>query len=120
MNLKIGTLKGPDEPITDLDVVFIALYNLVYEKIETGSSKGIIISEGNPNQRKVSWKKVMSISHMLEDYFMCRKLHGGGTCGECCNWESISEVSPHLGYCKVKDKKHIHKLSSCKLFSKKV
>ena len=33
MKQLIGTMKGPTEPIGDLDVLFVAVYNLLYEKI---------------------------------------------------------------------------------------
>ena len=42
MKQKIGSMKSPTEPVTDLDVFFLAVYNLIYEKIETEPRKGII------------------------------------------------------------------------------
>ena len=84
MKQKIGTLKPTDEPVTDLDVVFVAVYNVLYEKIEQEPNKGIVVSKGNPNQRKATWKEVMSIAHMLEDFFILREQRTKGkTCEEC-------------------------------------
>lgn len=115
MKQKIGTMKSPDEPITDLDVLFVAVYNLIYEKIEQEPNKGIVVSKGNPNQRKVTWKKVMQIAHMLEDFFIMREQRTGcKTCEECDHWKCISEVSPHIGVCTNYNKNHMHKFNSCK------
>lgn len=115
MKQKIGTMKSPDEPITDLDVVFVAVYNLLYEKIEQEPNKGIVVSKGNPNQRKVTWKKVMQIAHMLEDFFILREQRtGSNTCDCCDHWKCVSEASPHIGVCTKYNKDHIHKFNSCK------
>ena len=115
MKQKIDTIKPVTEPITDLDVVFTALYNLLYEKIEEEPKKGIIVSKGNPNQRKVLWKNVMVMAHSLEDFFILREQRTGSkSCEECVYWESVSKTSPHLGRCNRYDKKHIHKYHSCK------
>lgn len=117
MKQKIGTMKGPNEPITDLDVAFVAFYNLVYEKLETEPKRGLIISKGNPNQRKVYWAEVMEIAHMLEDFFILRKQRTGrNTCELCKHWKSVSEASPHIGKCKNRNIYHIHKFNSCKRF----
>lgn len=117
MKQKIGTMKSPNEPITDLDVAFVAFYNLVYEKLETEPKRGLIISKGNPNQRKVYWSEVMEIAHMLEDFFMLRKQRTGrDTCELCKHWEPISEASPHIGKCNNRNIHHIHKFNSCKRF----
>lgn len=115
MKQKIGTMKSPDEPITDLDVLFVAVYNLIYEKIEQEPNKGIVVSKGNPNQRKVTWKKVMQIAHMLEDFFIMREQRTGcKTCEECAHWKSVSKESPHIGVCTRYNKNHMHKFNSCK------
>ena len=112
---KIRTLKPIDEPVTDLDVAFVAFYNILYEKIEQEPNKGIVVSKGNPNQRKATWEEVMSIAHMLEDFFTLRKKRTGcKTCEECTYWKPISVASPHLGRCTKYDKDHIHKFNSCK------
>lgn len=120
MKQKVGTLKGPGEPITDLDVAFVAFYNLLYEKIEAEPNKGIVISKGNPNQRKVRWTDVMLIAHMLEDFFILRKQRtGGDICEECEHWGSISKASPHIGVCKRYDVSYLHKFNSCKKFKRR-
>lgn len=116
MKQKIGCLKV-EEPISDVDVVFAAVYNLIYEKLETEPNKGIIISKGNPNQRKVRWKQVLEMAHTLEDYFACRKLQtGGDVCDTCTHWKSVSEASPWLGECTLRAKRPVHKFSTCKKF----
>lgn len=115
MKQKIGTLKAPTEPITDLDVVFVAIYNILYEKIEKEPNKGIIVSKGNPNQRKATWTEIMAIAHMLEDYFLTREKHTlCETCEECRYWKSVSKASPHLGKCLRYNKEYVHKFSRCK------
>ena len=117
MKQKIRTMKGPTEPISDLDVIFIAVYNLLYEKIEQEPNKGIIISKGNPNQRKVKWTEIMKMAHMLEDFFSFRYSRTGGReCELCEHWKSVSLASPHMGYCKKKNKNLIHRFHSCKSF----
>lgn len=116
---KIGTMKPSNEPITDLDVAFVAFYNLLYDRIESGCEKGIVISKGNPNQRKVSWKKVMRIAHMIEDFFILRELRTGcKTCEECKHWGPISKTSPHMGACKLHGVSYIHKFHSCEDFKR--
>ena len=120
MKQKIGIMKSPNEPITDLDVAFVAFYNLVYEKLETEPKRGLIISKGNPNQRKVYWSEVMEIAHMLGDFFILRKQRtGGDVCELCKHWKSISEASPHLGRCECRKANYIHKLDSCKRFQRR-
>lgn len=115
MKQKIGTMKSPDEPITDLEVLFVAVYNLIYEKIEQEPNKGIVVSKGNPNQRKVTWKKVMQIAHMLEDFFIMREQRTEcKTCEECDYWKSVSDASPHIGVCTKYNKNYMHKFNSCK------
>lgn len=107
--------RSPDEEISDIAVVFCALYNLLLDKIETEPDKGLIISKGNPNQRKVSWKKISSMAHSLEDYFIFREqVTGNGCCKSCDNWCSISKGSPHMGMCKKYNKRPVHELHSCK------
>lgn len=115
MKQQIGILKSSTEPITDLDVVFVALYNLLYEKIEQEPTKGIVISKGNPNQRKATWSEVMQIAHMLEDFFTLRKQRTKNkTCEECIHWKSVSKASPHIGKCIRHKKESLHKFNSCK------
>lgn len=120
MKQKIGTMKGPDEPITDMDLVFVAIYNLLYEKIEKEPNKGIVVSKGNPNQRRATWKQVMRIAHALEDFFIMRKMRTGGR--ECClcrYWKPVSVESPHLGYCKKYKQDNLHAFNSCKGFKRR-
>lgn len=113
MKQYIDTVKT-EEPITDVDVVFTALYNLLYEKIQEEPNKGIVVSKGNPNQRKVHWSKVMKMAHMLEDFFTFREMHHGDkTCENCMHWRSVSEVSPHMGCCKKHNKQDMHALHCC-------
>ena len=103
------------EPVTDLDVVFVAIYNVLYEKIEQEPNKGVVVSKGNPNQRKATWNEVMSIAHMLEDFFTMREQRTGcKTCEECAYWRSISVASPHIGECTKYGKEYLHKFNSCK------
>lgn len=117
MKQKIKTMKPPTEPITDLDVAFTAIYNVLYEKFEKEPNKGIVVSKGNPNQRKVTWEEVLYIAHMLEDFFILRKQRTGcRTCEECRHWKSVSTTSPHIGVCPKYGKKYIHKFHSCKRF----
>lgn len=118
MKQKIGTMLPPDAPVSDLNVVFCALYNLLYEKIETEPNKGIVVSKGNPNQRKATWKEIMIMAHALEDFFTFRKQRTG--CRECqlCEyWTSVSQASPHMGKCKKTGVELVHAFSSCKKFS---
>lgn len=117
MKQKIGTLLPSNEEVSDINVFFVAVYNLIYERIEKEPGKGIVVSKGNPNQRKATWEEVMHIAHMMEDFFMCRKLkHGGRECMLCKNWNSTSKSSPHLGACDKKKGCIVHALSSCKRF----
>lgn len=119
---RVGTMRGADSEISDVDVVFSALYNLLLERIETEPEKGLIISKGNPNQRKVSWKKIASMAHSLEDFFTFREqVAGDGCCKSCGNWCPISKTSPHMGVCKKHNKRPIHELYRCKKgYAKKV
>lgn len=114
MKQQIGYAGDPNRALTDEDVVFAALYNLLYEKTQEEPKKGIIASKGNPNQRKVSWSKVLRMAHMMEDFFILRRQrYGEETCQTCRHWESISEVSPWMGACK-KYTKRMHAMEHCK------
>lgn len=118
MKQKIGTMLPPDAPVSDLNVVFCALYNLLYEKIETEPNKGIVVSKGNPNQRKATWKEVMIMAHALEDFFIFRKQRTGcRECQLCKHWASVSQASPHMGRCEKTGVELVHAFSSCKKFS---
>lgn len=118
MKQKIGTMLPPDAPVSDLNVVFCALYNLLYEKIETEPNKGIVVSKGNPNQRKATWKEVMLMAHAMEDFFTFRKQRTGcRECQLCEHWTSVSQASPHMGKCKKTGVELVHAFSSCKKFS---
>lgn len=117
MKQQIGTMKGPDEAIDDLDVLFIAVYNLLYEKIQQEPKKGIVISKGNPNQRKVRWKEILEIAHEAEDYFAFRRVRTGcDTCGKCNNFKPVSEVSPYKGQCKARGLTLVHAWGSCQRY----
>lgn len=117
MKQHIDTMKPVTEPITDLDVLFTAVYNLLYEKIQEEPKKGIIISKGNPNQRKVTWKKVMEIAHEAEDYFTFRQVRTGcDICEMCNNFQSVSEISPHRGQCEARGLTLVHGWGSCKTY----
>ena len=114
MKQQIGTMKAATEPIDDLDVLFVSVYNLLYEKIQQEPKKGIVVSKGNPNQRRATWKEIMEIAHEAEDYFMFRKLRTGcDVCENCKNFQSVSEVSPHRGHCKARDLTLVHGWGSC-------
>lgn len=111
----IGCLKQPDDPVTDVDVVFTALYNLLYERIEQEPGKGIVVCKGQPNERKVKWSKVMTMAHMLEDFFAFRSMRvGDRICDTCRYWKSVSPMSPHMGRCTKHNKWPMHKLHCCK------
>lgn len=117
MKQKIGTMKPANEPVSDMDMVFLALYNLLHEKIEREPNKGIVFSKGNPNQRKATWKELMLMAHALEDFFVFRKQRTGcKECQLCQHWQSISKTSPHMGKCLKNKQEPVHAFSSCKRF----
>ena len=121
MKQKIGTMKPPNEPVSDTDMIFLALYNLLYEKIEAEPNKGIVYSKGNPNQRKVTWKELMIMAHAVEDFFIFRRQRTGcRECQLCQYWASVSKASPHMGRCNNKGVEPVHALSSCRKFTQKV
>lgn len=120
MKQKIGTMKPINEPVSDLDMVFLALYNLLNEKIEDEPNKGIVYSKGNPNQRRATWKEIIIMAHALEDFFSLRRQRTGcRECQMCRHWESISKASPHMGQCKKKRVEPVHAYSSCKGFTQR-
>lgn len=115
MKQQIGIAKNPTDPIDDLDVLFFAVYNLLYERIQQEPGKGVVVSKGNPNQRKATWSEVMEIAHAAEDYFLFRRARTGcDTCEHCKGFQSVSEVSPHRGICKTRNLSLIHGWGSCK------
>lgn len=121
MKQKIGTMKSPNEPVSDTDMVFLALYNLLYERIENEPNKGIVFSKGNPNQRKATWKELIIMAHALEDFFIFRKQRTGcKECQLCKHWVSVSQASPHMGRCNKKGVEPVHAFSSCRKFAQKV
>ena len=115
MKQHIGTMLPIDQPVTDLTMVFNAVYNVLYEKLQLEPTKGIVVSKGNPNQRKATWGEILDMAHMLEDFFIFRQQRTGcKTCELCKYWESISTASPHIGKCTKYNKDYIHKFNSCK------
>lgn len=120
MKQQIGTMKTKDEPISDLDVLFVAIYNVLFEKIQKEPEKGIVVSKGNPNQRKMTWKEIMTIAHEVEDYFMFRQLRTGcDTCDHCDGWKSVSSTSPYRGRCSKRGLNLIHAWGNCRKFSRR-
>ena len=120
MKQKIGTLIKPEDPVTDVDVVFTALYNLLYERMEQEPNKGIIVCKGQPNERRVKWGKVMGMAHMLEDFFSFRSMRvGDRVCGNCRYWKPISQASPHMGRCTKHNREPMHILHCCKSWHSK-
>lgn len=117
MKQKIGIVKQAEDPISDLDVVFCAVYNLLYEKLEAEPNKGIVVSKGSPNQRKETWESVLLLAHMVEDYL---RIHVQGDkgfqCDNCSHWRGISNQSPHIGECSLRKRKPVHKWYHCKKF----
>ena len=121
MKQKIGSMKSVTEPVTDLDMFFLAVYNLIYERIETEPNKGIIVNKGHETQRKAKWAEVMAIAHVVEDFFTFREIRiGGDTCGDCQHWRSTSEDSPHMGKCIKNKTEPIHVLNTCKRFDRRL
>lgn len=120
MKQKIGTMKPAEAPVSDKDMVFLALYNLLEEKISLEPKKGIVFSKGNPNQRKATWKEISVMAHALEDYFIFKEQRTGcDVCQLCKHWESISEASPHMGQCNKKSAAPVHAFSSCKGYQRR-
>lgn len=114
MKQHIGTMKTPAEAIDDLDVLFVAVYNLIYEKMQEEPNKGIVVSKGNPNQRRATWDEVMRIAHQAEDYFTIRKMRTGcDTCENCSNFDLVNNYS-RLGNCKARNLILVHSWGSCK------
>lgn len=121
MKQKIGSMKSVTEPVTDLDVFFLAVYNLIYEKIETEPNKGIIVNKGQETQRKAKWAEIMAIAHIVEDFFIFREMRvGEDICGTCKYWRSTSEDSPHMGKCIKNKTEPIHVLNTCKRFDRRL
>lgn len=120
MKQKIGSMKSPTEPVTDLDVFFLAAYNLIYEKIESEPNKGIVINKGEETQRKAKWTEVMAIAHMVEDFFTFRDMRvGSGSCEKCKFWRPLSKDSPHMGRCVKNNVSPVHMLNTCKKFDRR-
>lgn len=121
MKQKIGSMKSPTEPVTDLDVFFLAVYNLIYEKIETEPKKGIIVNKGEETQQKAKWDEIMAIAHVVEDFFIFREMRvGGDTCSDCKYWRSLSKDSPHMGRCIKNKTEPVHMLNTCKRFDRRL
>lgn len=106
------------EPVSDLEMVFLAIRNVFYEKHLQEPNKGIIAAKGTEHQRKMTWKELLKLVDALEDFFIFRKMKvGRGFCEQCRYWESISEASPHMGQCNKKKKKPVHAWSYCKNYT---
>ena len=120
MKQKIGSLIPETQVVSDMDMVFMAMYNLMYDRVETEPNKGIVVCKGKPNQRKATWKEVLVMAHMLEDYFMCKRVRNHSKeCFHCKYWESISKASPHLGRCNKRAIEPVHMLETCKKFKER-
>lgn len=115
MKQQIPTMHQPNDPVTDVDVVFTAIYNMLYERIEQEPNKGIIVCKGQSNERRVKWSKVMNMAHMLEDFFVFRSMRvGDRVCGNCQYFKPTSQACPHMGRCNKSNKEPMHILHCCK------
>lgn len=120
MKLRIQSCKPKDEELDDLDVFFVAVYNLIYEKLEQEPKRGIWLNKGLPTERKVRWKELMEIAHSMEDFFTFRKIRQGpGICKTCRDYQTESVQSPHMGTCIFHGTTPIHWLNRCKHYHRR-
>lgn len=115
MKQRIKSMKSSGEPVTDRDLVFTAIYNVLYEKHLQEPEKGTVVAKGTPQQRKATWSELLKLAHVLEDFFIFRDMRTGGkSCDTCTHWKSISKESPHMGECTWKGVRPVHAWSCCK------
>lgn len=115
MKQKIGSMVPEDQKVTDIQGLFTAVFNLVYEKIQQEPNKGIVVCKGKKNQRKFTWEQIMYLAHEMEDYFVFREMRiGHRICQDCEHWASISAQTPYMGRCSYHNKTCIHALHCCK------
>lgn len=98
-------------------MLFLAVYNVLYEKFQQEPKKGIVACKGKLNQRKMTWENLLNVAHELEDYFTLRKIRTGcSTCNFCKYWKSVSTNSPYIGECTFRGIQYVHAWGSCKKF----
>lgn len=115
MKQHITSMKPETEVVTDVDLLFLAVYNLLYDRMQQEPNKGIVFNKGKHNQAKATWSELMESAHMLEDFFIFRQMRNGSRRCELCRcWKPMSPASPHMGFCSKQKKPYIHKLHCCK------
>ena len=115
MKQLIGSMKSPEDPVSDLDLLFTAVYNVLYEKHLQEPEKGVVVAKGTPQQRRATWSELLKLAHVLEDFFIFRDMRTENKyCDTCTYWKSISKESPHMGECIRRGIRPVHAWSCCK------
>lgn len=118
MKQRIKSMKSSGEPVTALDLIFTAIYNVLYEKHLQEPEKGIVVAKGTPQQRRATWSELLKLAHTLEDFFTFRDMRTGHkSCNTCTHWKPISKESPHMGECTRRGIRPVHAWSCCKKHS---
>lgn len=109
-----------DRPVSDIEITFLAIRNVLFEKSLNEPNKGVVAAKGTPRQRKMTWGELLKMVNVMEDFFIFRSQRTGyDSCETCKHWKSISKESPHMGECNKRGLRLVHAWSCCKKHEEK-
>lgn len=88
--------KGKE--LSDLEALFIVVDKLIDKAIEEGSKKGVVLSKGNSNQKKVPYLKLKKDLEALYNGYAVKGCFSIGVCQTCTRFQSIGSTGT-LGKC---------------------
>lgn len=98
LNLKKG------KEISDLEILFHLLNNLLDKKLEEKPKGGYIMGKGKDNEKRMKYTEAKERFKALYDYFAVQGTFSLGSCSTCDNWDSSSCSSGNFGKCRMKHK----------------
>ena len=95
--------------INELEATLILVEKLLQRQIDAGG-KGIIISKGNTNEVKLTYKKALKVIHSIDKSFSYKGCKSYGICQTCKKFDSRGFTDGEFGYCGSEMK---HKYDTC-------
>lgn len=108
VNLLSGTT------ISELEATLILCEKLLKKELSSGK-KGIILSKGNPNEIKLSYKHAVEVLDSIDKNFKYKGCMSFGICGTCEKFDTKKFTDGEFGYCNGTMK---HKYDTCQNHSK--
>lgn len=108
LNEKAGTT------ISELEATLILLEKIIQQKIDAGA-KGLIISRGNPNEVKLSYKRALKVLGSIDKCFAYKGCKSLGICQTCTKFNTAKFEDKEFGHCGSEMK---HKYDTCQNHSR--